>query len=119
MASDNSPALKLILSHQEMGKCVFSQTTILPSSPTPRGLVTFPNATNGFSTKRQDSHAIGVVSTTASAIGVERMRSTRRLPSSTINSKLREKRKSPTRTEAGLPQIKFAVRLKQRQARLH
>ena len=40
-----------------------------------------------------------------------RIFSTFKLPSSTINSKLRENRKSPTRTLAGLPQMMLAVRL--------
>jgi hypothetical protein len=42
------------------------------------------------------------------------MRSTRRLPSSTISSNERENRKSPTSTVAGLPQIRLAVRLPRR-----
>jgi hypothetical protein len=53
----------------------------------------------------------------ASAITAEardRMRSTLRLPSSTISSKLRLNRKSPTSTLAGLPQIMLAVRLPRR-----
>src|SRR5438552_382107 len=42
------------------------------------------------------------------------MRSTLRLPSSTISSNARLNRKSPTSTLAGLPQMRLAVRLPRR-----
>ena len=56
-------------------------------------------------------------STSPSAITAEawlRIFSTRRDPSSTISSKARLNRKSPTRTVAGLPQMRLAVRLPRR-----
>ena len=66
--------------------------------------------------REQSLQDVPIAVTAITADALDRIFSTRKLPSSTISSKARLNRKSPTRTVAGLPKTRFAVSLPRRKS---